>query len=374
MDKPENRKRLRVLFFTLYGFGGASSRYRVYQYLPFLKEEGIDYAICPLYTDDFERISAVLKRCGSYLSRLFNRAYLCWGYLRRFFQILGAGRYDRVFIQKELMPAFLLGLLTCRNPDIIFDFDDAIYLSDEEQRKIFGRVMLKGTKGRIDRVLSRSRKVVVGNEVIGSYAKGFCPVVVKIPVAIDTHRYGYSRKERGEKIVLGWIGRERNISYLEELGGVFRKLLGLSLDFQLLVIGVDEKKINMDGVPVRSLDWSYQSEIEDLSNIDIGLMPLADDDWSRGKGGCKLLQYMALGIPTVSSPVGINADIIRDGMNGFLASTQDEWIDKIARLAGDRDLRDKMGKNARDTIENEYSLQKWARIFIHTLEEGGHAN
>ncbi|MDD4940134.1 MAG: glycosyltransferase family 4 protein [Candidatus Omnitrophica bacterium] len=374
MIKAEGKNKLKALFFTLYDFNGASSRFRVYQYLPFLREAGIDYSVYPFYTANFERASAKLGRCSGYLSRIFNKTYLYWKYLVRFFQILNAGKYDFVFIQKELIPGPLLNLLIRRNAKLIFDFDDAIYLSEEEQRKIFGRVMLKGTKEKIDRLLSLSRKVIVGNDFIGAYAKRYCASVVKIPIAIDTYRYPFRWKEPGKDIVLGWIGRERNVGYLERLENVFKKLAELSVECQLLVIGVQRKKINIESLPLRSLPWSYETEIETLSGIDIGLMPLADDDWSRGKGGCKLLQYMALGIPTVSSPVGINADIIQDGINGFMASTAEDWVEKLLLLARDGGLRGRMGKNARETIEKEFSLDRWSRIFINNIKEAAGAN
>ncbi|HAH21789.1 MAG TPA: hypothetical protein DCL49_12935 [Candidatus Omnitrophica bacterium] len=361
-----------VLFFVLYGLSGASSRYRVYQYLPFLKREGISYTVYPFYTERFEFLSLKCSSLGPMARNAFNKVYLYYGYLKRFLQILSASRYDTVFIQKELMPKFLLNLLCRLNKNLIFDFDDAIFLSDKEQESIFGMVMLKKSQDQTDMVLRRAHSVVVGNRFIGSYAETFCPRVTMIPIAIDTARYKCIPKENRESVVLGWIGRQRNAYYIDDLEEIFSRL---SREFagrlELLIIGA--QKARMDSLRVACKPWNYASEIKDLSAIDIGLMPLRDEDWSRGKGGCKLLQYMALGIATVSSPVGINNEIINDGVNGFLAFTKEEWFEKIACLIRDPGLRSEMGKRAQDTVFRKYSLDKWQKIFLDTILNGAGA-
>lgn len=361
-----NKTSRSILFLVLYGFNGASSRYRVYQYLPFLRKQGVFCVVSPFYTERFEFFSLRCLSFSPLAGKAFNKAYLYYGYLKRFLRILSASRYDAVFIQKELMPKFLLNLLYVLNKNLIFDFDDAIFLSDKEQEHIFGKVMLKKSRYQTEAVLRRAQSVVVGNRFIESYAKTFCSRVTIIPIAIDTARYRCIPKDDRNLVVLGWIGRQRNAYYIDDLVEVFNRL---SREFaghlELLIIGAQETGI--DSLRVVCKPWSYASEMQDLSVIDIGLMPLRDEDWSRGKGGCKLLQYMALGIATVSSPVGINNEIISDGMNGFLAFTKEEWFEKIACLIRDPGLRSEMGKKARDTVIQKYSLDKWQKTFLATV-------
>lgn len=361
--KKANRS---VLFFVLYSFNGASSRYRVYQYLPFLKEQGVLYRVYPFYTQRFESVSGRCSALHPLLGRAFSKLYAYYGYLKRFAQILTAPRYDTVFIQKELLPAFLLGLLCRLHKNVIFDFDDAIFLSEEQQKGIFGRVMLKRSRPQIDAILQRARSVTVGNRFIGSYAGNFCPRITMIPIAIDMDRYALRGREESGRIVFGWVGRQRNAYYIDDLAEVFG---ALSREFpgrlKLLIIGA--QKVSIDSIEVDYRPWSYDSEIEDLGDIDIGLMPLRDEDWSRGKGGCKLLQYMAAGIPTVSSPVGINSEIVTDGQDGFLASGDAEWVEKLSRLVRDPGLRREIGRRARETVREKYSLDKWQKVFLDTL-------
>jgi glycosyltransferase involved in cell wall biosynthesis len=272
-----------------------------------------------------------------------------------------------VFIQKEFMPGVLLNLLYAQNKNIIFDFDDALFLSEKQQEGTFGKVMLKKSKKGIDSMLRRSKRTIVGNSFLGSYAERFCADVVKIPIAIDINRYlPLATAVQRERITFGWIGRERNAYYLEDLQNVFKRLSEESDKIELYIIGMD--KVNIDTFPIKYEVWDYRTEVDSLTRIDIGLMPLRNDDWSRGKGGCKLLQYMALAIPTVSSPVGINKEIISDGVNGFLASTDDEWVEKISRLIQNFNLRKEIGAKARETVCQRYSLDKWVEPFCNALK------
>jgi len=363
----ERKKNPRVLFFPLYSFNGASSRYRIYQYLPYLEKAEINYKIYPFYSEFFDFISPKITKTNFLMGKIFNKAYLYWGYIKRFFEILQSHRYDLVFIQKELLPEFLLELLCFFNKNIVFDFDDAIFLSKEKQTEIFGQEMLKGSEKLINLTLKKCRKVIVGNDNIGIYAKKFCPRVIKIPIAIDMHRYVTTPKEENTRTILGWIGRQRNIYYLEDMKEIFRKLSEKFGNLELFIIGAN--KINLDSIKTSYIPWSYETEITNLGRIDIGLMPLRNDEWSTGKGGCKLLQYMAMGTASIASPVGINREIIKDGINGFLAENPEEWIKKTSLLVEDRELRVKMGKEARETVIRRYSLEANLPLFIKTISQ-----
>jgi glycosyltransferase involved in cell wall biosynthesis len=181
------------------------------------------------------------------------------------------------------------------------------------------------------------------------------PNVTVIPTTIDTDKYlPESSKPESPTPVIGWSGSFSTVQHLNILRAPLRRLAARE-KFRLRIVGVSDYRL--DGVEVEALPWRSRTEIEDLRVIDIGMMPLPDDDWSRGKCGLKALQYMALGIPTICSPVGVNSEIIQDGVNGFLASTADEWIEKLTTLLHSAELRKRFGLAGRRTVEAKYSAR-----------------
>ncbi|MCJ7663484.1 MAG: glycosyltransferase family 4 protein, partial [Desulfobacterales bacterium] len=190
------------------------------------------------------------------------------------------------------------------------------------------------------------------------YALQFNSQVTVIPTVLDTERYSPKKDYRHQgKINIGWLGLAYNLPYVQKLKKTLQKLKKEIGNFKFTVIC--SKAPEIDGVDIIFKSWSYDDEIEDIRNLDIGIMPLADDEWAKGKCGLKVLQYMACGVPVVASPVGVNNEIIKDGVNGFLATTDKEWLEKLSLLACNEELRRWVGQKGRETVEKNYSLKLW---------------
>ena len=215
-------------------------------------------------------------------------------------------------------------------------------------------------------MLRSARHAIVENDYTGRYAKQFCEHVSIITGPIDTDRYLPSHREVGSGVVLGWTGSRSTEPYLELIRDPLVELGRRYKELQLFLIGADAFEV--EELRVIRRDWSLETEGPDLSEFDVGLMPLPDDPWTRGKGGYKILQYQALGIPVVASPVGINREIVEPGVNGFLASTASEWVEHLERLIHDSALRRRMGDAGRKKAEAEYSLKTSRSRFFQILE------
>jgi glycosyltransferase involved in cell wall biosynthesis len=275
------------------------------------------------------------------------------GYLRRLAETLRSASADVIFVYREaalLGPAWIEQLLALRRP-LVFDFDDAIYLADTSRANAWSRMLKPATK--VATICRVARHVTVGNAFLAKFAADHAREVTVVPSTIDTDVYQIQPRARNRVPVIGWTGSATTARYLTTLAPALRRLQE-KREFELRVIGA---KVDIEGLAVRCLPWRAETEPDDLRALDVGLMPLPDDEWSRGKCGMKALQYMALGIPPVVSPVGANATIVRDGVNGFYARTEDEWIDRLALLLEDEPLRRSLGHEARRTVEESYSAR-----------------
>jgi glycosyltransferase involved in cell wall biosynthesis len=243
-------------------------------------------------------------------------------------------------------------LLDNRQKPIVFDFDDAIYLMEPFRPSAVANV----DRTRFNYMLKTSRAVVISSAELSKVVQPYNSNIVRIPGPVDTERYESTpgRHKNSGEIIVGWIGSPSTAPYLEVLYDVFRKL---TVKYPSLVISViGSWPFEVEGVDLRVKQWSLESEVEDLSHFDIGIMPLPDNELTRGKGGYKLLQYLAMQIPCVASPVGINTEIIREGVNGFTAQLQSDWYNKLSLLIEDAELRQRMGREGRHIAEEEYSL------------------
>src|SRR5438067_4051935 len=279
--------------------------------------------------------------------------------------------YDVVFMYREIFPigpALVERFLAAGNrPPIVFDFDDAIFLPNVSDANRLIRVLKM--PGKVGSIIQRSAHVVAGNEFLASYARHYNDVVTVIPTSVDTTKFvprspGASDR-RGGALVIGWIGTPTTATYIAGLDRALRRVRERH-SFRLRVSGASSS-VTMKGIDVENVPWTLDDEVRLFNTCDIGVYPLADDEWSRGKCGFKAIQFMACGVPVVASAVGVNRDIIQDGVNGFLAATEDEWVEKLERLLMDGELRRRLGAAGRRTIEERYALQKLAPIVAATL-------
>ncbi|MGC2423713.1 MAG: glycosyltransferase family 4 protein [Nitrospirota bacterium] len=280
------------------------------------------------------------------------------GRLRLYLKIAGS---DIVILHRKLLKPFEIAILSriCRN--ILYDFDDAVMYAEKRCSRPGDKSLRKFRK-----VVASADAVVAGNSFLAEEARkaGKEPVILSTPV--DTAKYSPGDK-KAEEVKIGWIGMEGNLFYLKALAPVFQNLARKFSYVSLSVVCSDFPDI--EGIKINKRIWSTENELEFLREMDIGLMPLTDDIWSRGKCGFKILQYFSVGVPAVASPVGINCEIIKDGVNGFLAGNPDEWEARLAELIADASLRKKMGAEGRKTVAERYSREGYLKEYISLIEE-----
>ncbi|SDZ98334.1 Glycosyltransferase involved in cell wall bisynthesis [Haloplanus vescus] len=345
-----------VLFLTKYGRKGASSRYRLLQYFPYFEEYGIHCSCKPLFSNEYlESLYATGERS---IEAVIN------SYIRRIRDILNAQKYDVIVIEKELfpyIPAIFERLLSALNIPYIVDYDDAIFHNyDQSDRPIIRRLLGK----KIDIVMREAEIVVVGNEYLASRAQQAGASQIKIiPTVIDLDRYPHVPPNENGTFTIGWIGSPTTANYVEQIAPALREVCNEN-DARVVLVGSGE--VELPGVPHEVKTWSEETEIKNIVEFDVGIMPLEETPWERGKCGFKLIQYMGCGKPVVATPVGVNAEIAEDGHNGLHATTNNEWVTALDRLYKNRELAKTMGNRGRQRVEEQYSLTTvvptWADI------------
>lgn len=337
---------MRVLYLTKYTRKGASSRLRSFQYFPLLEQEGFTITVAPLFSD------AYLERLYTGKSTVLEALK---GYWRRFLILFTVFRYDVIVIEKELfpyLPAFAERLLRLFGKKYVVDYDDAIFHNYDLHPNKAIRFFLKD---KIDVVMRLSETVIAGNAYLADRArKAGAKQVNIIPTVIDSNRYAVKPEHSGTKTVIGWIGSPSTFKYVKQLFPVFEKLKRQH-DFELHIVGAksDEKF----SFPVRFIDWSEETEVASIQNFDIGIMPLEDSPWEKGKCAYKIIQYMACGLPVVASPVGMNKEVVLENKTGFLPDNLDEWCEVFQILTQDKTKSRNFGASGRQVVENEYTLQ-----------------
>lgn len=344
---------MRVLVLATNPVEGASFRYRILAYLPYLKKSGFSVEIHSFFPS--ESLGVVYGR-GRFVRKAL---YVLRGAVERS-RLLRRGRYDVIVVHRELFPLGLkvfLRRLRVLGAPVIYDFDDAMFLPQRQDRWLLGKIENPDS---IREIISSSAGVIAGNAYLGEYARRYNRAVAVIPTVIDNERFlpKESQVPNGVPSTIGWIGSHTTVKYLASLRGVLEQLADRH-PFTLKVVGA-RLTVPPDGVQVEQRGWNIQSEVAEFQSCDIGIYPLWDDTWARGKCGFKAIQFMAVGVPVVASPVGVNTEIIQDGVNGFLAGTEEEWVEKLALLLKDPELRVRIGLAGRKTVEENYSLQTTA--------------
>jgi glycosyltransferase involved in cell wall biosynthesis len=331
--------------------------------MPFLKEQGIAIDLLPFVDEGLMRI---LHQPGSLMAKALH---LTKAFSRRFWDVVQSPRYDAVLIHRAACiagPAWLERLIQLFNCPIIYDFDDAIFnLHTSEANSRYGWFKFPGKTANICR---SSSQVIVGNTYLADYARQFNANVSIIPSSVDVDQYqrANNKGDAGSRVIVGWTGSSTSQTYLETFAPLLRELMR-QRDVELHIIS--DRKPEMPGVPITWHQWSPETEIADLARFDIGIMPMPDDQWSRGKCSMKALLYMAMGIPTICSAVGMNREVIQHNENGFLASTDEEWLNCLNALIDDAVLRRRLGAAGRRTIEERYSMRHCAAQFANVIRE-----
>lgn len=345
---------MQVLFVTQYGPRAASSRTRVFNYLPFLRAQGVACEVCTILPDRVIAGSQVIASRRPLRKTLY--------YLRATWRTLSCGvqvacratRFDVLFIQKVIFPAPVRWWLRRLPTPVVYDFDDAIFTTEIRSGHWLARWKEARNARGLPAMLALASYAVVENDYTGEFAGRFCPVLT-ITGPIDTAPYECTRESTiadDDSVVLGWIGSGSTVAYLDRVRKTLQKLAAQFPRLRLLVIGAEW---SVSGVEVECRPWSLEREAADLAACDIGIMPVPDDPWTRGKGGYKLLQYMAAGLPVVTDPVGINAEIVADGHSGYLVHGEQGWVQALQRLIEDADLRRRLGAVGRQRVHDRFA-------------------
>jgi glycosyltransferase involved in cell wall biosynthesis len=350
--------KLKILILTRYERSGASSRMRCYQYLPWLEAAGVEVTISPLFSDEYvlelqRGHKSVVKAASAYPIRIKA--------------LFSSKQFDVVWIEKEALPwipAFVERFLLSNRVPYVLDYDDAVFHYYDLHTNPVVRMFL-GTKHQS--LIKGAALVMAGNEYLANFAKRSGAKAVEIiPTVIDLERYPREILQNTTLVTtlcVGWIGQRATAYFLKPYKALFQRLSASGL-MRFAAIGIDTKALDL---PMQSISWSENTEVQSIASFNVGIMPLLDRSFERGKCGYKLIQYMACGLPVIASPVGVNCQIVEHGVDGFLAETEEQWEDALLKLAQDQSLRENMGKKGRQKIERCYSIQVTAPKVIQLL-------
>lgn len=353
----------RVLFVGMHRLDRSpSQRYRFEQYFEYLESNGIECELSYLIS---EKDDKVLYSPGNYLGKLL---IFIKSWVKRSKDVNRADKFDYVFIQREsFMTAttYFEKRFAKSKAKIIFDFDDSIWLEDKNDAN--SKLSFLKNPAKTAKIIALCDTVVAGNNYLADYAKQYNKNVIIIPTTIDTDWYKPKASKNDTAIVtIGWSGSFTTIKHFESAIDVLEEIktkYGKKVSFK--VIG--DSNFRNDTLNIIGQDWQSKTELEDLQSFDIGIMPLPNSEWTKGKCGLKGLQYMGLAIPTIMSPVGVNTEIIEHGKNGYLASTKQEWVDCLSLLIESSKLRTAIGAAGRKTVEEKFSVkanqEKYLELF-----------
>ncbi len=352
---------MKVLLLSRFGTLGASSRLRTYQYIPYLNEQGVQVTVAHLLDNNYLQ--------ALYLQKRPKIADILAAYVRRGIQLLRSRDYDLIWIQNELfpwLPAWAEGLLATSKVPYVVDYDDAVFHRYDQHRRQLVQTLL-GHK--IDRVMRYASLVIVGNDYLLERARQVGARSVELlPTVIDLERYPIppaAKSPDGRDFRIGWVGLPFGLQYLRSVQPALARVCAGG---QARLVIVTAKSAVPPELSAEVREWAEDTEVDDIRTFDVGIMPLVDNAWERGKCGYKLIQYMACGKPVIASPVGVNRQIVEDGVNGFLASSQEEWVRALNILRTDVDLRKRMGQAGRAKVERQYCTQVTAPRLLSLLQ------
>ena len=339
---------MRILALTRYERLGSSSRVRFYQYFPYLQAKGTEIISAPFFKDEYVK--------SLYAGKNVSPISIFDSYLKRLAAVFRSSKYDLIWLEKELfpwLPAWFEASLQRFGVPYVVDYDDAVFHRYELHDSVFVRA-IAGKK--IDQVMKRAALVVVGNQYLAERAKqSGARRVEYLPSVVDVSQYQTKSEGVRSPFRIGWIGSPVTALYLDQVRDALQ-LLSQEAKIHLTLIGSGNIP-TFPGIPTDVLPWSEGLERQIGEIFDVGIMPLVDGPFERGKCGYKLVQYMAGGLPVIASPVGINTQMVEPGRNGYLATSTDEWLRAFRTLIHDNHLSFDMGRAGRQKAEQMYNLQ-----------------
>lgn len=356
------RERKSIIFVVPYPHGEApSQRFRFEQYIPLLEQNGYQIHFAPFL--DKMTWSKLYKE-GSFLKKITG---IIRSFVRRLITILTIYKYNFVFIHREAShigpPIFEFIIAKIFRKKYIYDFDDAIWLPNYSESN--AKVHRLKAYWKVKYCIKWAGQITVGNTYLSDYAKKINDNVTIIPTTIDTLHYHNINTDYDQQIVIGWTGTHSTMRFLDFLVPIIRKL-EVRYDFEFRVIS--NKEPDYDLRSLNFMHWKRETEISDLNQISIGVMPLEHDIWSEGKCGFKCLQYMSLGIPAVVSPVGVNKEIVNHNVNGLLVECEQQWEDTLEKLIQDKSERVRIGAAGKDTVKREYSVLAYSQEYLNLFK------
>ena len=358
---------MKLLFLLPHPIESPGPRFCVYQYLQNFKDAGIDYTISTFlnsyeYENIYNKKNILLVKKIIILIAAFIK-----GTLKQLLATLTAKNYDGVIVYRETITwggAWIEKYISKKGIPLIHIYDDAIWLPVKSQIGInpFLKKLIK-SENKFDEITKVSTHVIVVNRYLANHANMFNKHVNIIPIVVNDHFLNsvMEKKKTKDIIAIGWVGSGSTAPYLHLLDNIWEKL---PKNCELRIVGGEYMP---KGIKTINIKWSLETELHEFAMIDIGIVPMPDNEWVKGKGGGKTLQYMSMNIPTIGSAVGINTEIIQDGVNGSLAKDDKEWVDKLTMLIENPELRLKLGREGRRTVEEKYSVKVWAPRYVEIL-------
>ena len=354
-----NNKKKQILFLPKYSPSGASSRYRIYQFLPYFEKEGISCVVSPLFDDQyFMRFNEGKKQ---------NIFHLFTCYLRRFVILFSIKKYDLVFIQYELFPYFPFSLdswFKKSKTKYVLDFDDAIFHNyDVIKPKFISNLF----KNKFKNLLINAEFVITGSPYLTEYCNTFSSKVLEIPTVLAIDKYLINDNKIEKDFVIGWIGSKSTSKYILDILPALVEFSQLNICI-IHLIGFDKsiKEIN-ELKNVKLIDWTENTEVEEINKFSVGIMPLRDTNWENGKCGFKLIQYMALGKPTIATPLKANLKIDKNN-SGLYAITNEEWVLRLKEIFKEKEKYVEVGHQNRKVIELNYSINSVINQYLNILK------
>ncbi|RYY90749.1 MAG: glycosyltransferase family 1 protein [Chitinophagaceae bacterium] len=358
METQSNARQWSLLILGRHSPQAASSRLRTHQFRPYFEAEGAQVTYSPFFDEDYLH--------HLYTTRGRRLKHILAAYMRRAGALLGAKTYDLLLIEKELFP-YLPGpfeqLAKLTGAPWVLDYDDAYFHAYNQHRSRLVRYVL-GNK--LDSLIGGANLVITGNSYLRDYMSqhGARRTILQ-PTVLDIQRYKVQPEPKVSPMRIGWIGTPETTKYLSI---IFGTLARLNQVHPICLVTIGASPISDARFLIEQHPWTLESEADLLSTIHVGIMPLPDEPWERGKCGYKLIQYMACGRPVVASPVGMNVDLVRPAV-GMLAANELEWYEALLSLCEDRNLCARMGRTGRRLVESDYSLQSVGPHFARLLAD-----